>query len=303
MHLCQSGRVDGEHEHIVFEQRPNLVRPVMVMAVRGWNDAGEAASGATDWINHQWGGHRFAHIDPEEFFDFQVARPSVQLVDGTTRSIDWPTNEFHYAKTGGRDFVVFSGLEPNLRWRTYTQAIVGLGQDLGAERLVTLGAFLADVPHTRPVPVVGSASSAEEAEKLGLTPSRYEGPTGIVGVTHDAANRAGLSSVSFWAAVPHYIPAGINPKASLALIERLTTFLGVDVDTSELRPAVDAWEQSVSDQVEENETLSAYVRRLEAAGAGDFQLDGGSNEAPDGEAIAEEIERFLQERSGGPEGQ
>jgi proteasome assembly chaperone (PAC2) family protein len=288
-----------DREHIVFERRPALHSPVVVMSVRGWNDAGEAASGATDWIKHQLSAHRFAHIDPEEFFDFQVARPTVELVDGTTRRIDWPANEFHYAKAGERDLVLFSGLEPNLRWRTFADSIVTVCRELGAERLVTVGAFLADVPHTKDVPVVGSASSAEEAMQLGLSPSRYEGPTGIVGVTHDAANRAGLSSVSFWAAVPHYIPAGVNPKASLALVERLSSFLEIELDTGPLRPAADAWEQSVSDQVEENETLSGYVHRLEAADDDDFEVE---TDPADGEAIADEIERFLEERSGGTEG-
>jgi proteasome assembly chaperone (PAC2) family protein len=285
-----------DREHIVFERRPALHNPVVVMAVRGWNDAGEAASGATDWIKHQLSAHRFAHIDPEEFFDFQVARPTVELVDGTTRRIDWPANEFHYAKSGDRDIVIFSGLEPNLRWRTFSEAIVSVCREIGAERLVTLGAFLADVPHTKDVPVVGSASSPEEAMELGLSPSRYEGPTGIVGVAHDAANRAGISSVSFWAAIPHYIPAGVNPKASLALVERLAMFLEIELDTGQLRPAADAWEQSVTDQVDENETLSGYVHRLEEAGADDVEME---TETADGEAIADEIERFLEERSGG----
>jgi proteasome assembly chaperone (PAC2) family protein len=285
-----------DREHIVFERRPDLQNPVVVMAVRGWNDAGEAASGATDWIKHQLGAHRFAHIDPEEFFDFQVARPTVQLVDGTTRRIDWPANEFHHAKAGEHDIVLFSGLEPNLRWRTFADSIVSVCREIGAIRLVTVGAFLADVPHTKDVPVVGSASSAEEAVELGLSPSRYEGPTGIVGVTHDTANRAGLSSVSFWAAVPHYIPSGVNPKASLALVERLASFLEVEFDTGALRPAADAWEQSVTDQVDENETLSGYVHRLEESGADDFEIE---TDPPDGDAIADEIERFLEERSGG----
>jgi len=148
-----------------------------------------------------------------------------------------------------------------------------------------------DVPHTREVPVVGSAGSAEQAERLGMSPSRYEGPTGIVGVTHDMANRSGLPSISFWAAVPHYIPAGVNPKATLALVERLAQFLEVDVDIGDLRPAAETWEQSISKQVEENEALSGYVQRLEEAGAEDFNLTDQS-----GDDIAAEIERFLEER-------
>ena len=285
-----SGNLAGV-DHIVFEQHPPVDHPAMLMAFRGWNDAGEAASGALDWIKHQLNAHRFARVDPEEFFDFQVARPTVQLEEGTTRKIDWPANEFHYAKAGRRDIVIFTGIEPNLKWRTFATAVIGVAREVGAERLVTLGAFLADVPHTREVPVVGSAGSAEEAERLGMSPSRYEGPTGIVGVTHDMANRSGLPSISFWAAVPHYIPAGVNPKATLALVERLAQFLEVDVDIGDLRPAAETWEQSISKQVEENEALSGYVQRLEEAGAEDFNLTDQS-----GDDIAAEIERFLEER-------
>ena len=159
--------------------------------------------------------------------------------------------------------MIFLGIEPNVRWRTFATAIVDVARSLGAERLVTLGAFLADVPHTRPVPVVGSADTPEEAERLGLQTSKYEGPTGIVGILHDMSNRAQLRSVSFWAAAPHYIPSGSNPKAAIALVQRVTEFLGVSVDTESFGPAVQSWEERVSELIAENDALAEYVQRLE----------------------------------------
>jgi len=274
---------------IVFTGHPELERPVLVTAFRGWNDAGESASAAAMFLKERWDAELFAHLDPEEFFDFQVSRPVVKLVDGVSRVIEWPSNEFHHARVAGRDVVLFIGGEPNIRWRTFATAIVDMGRNLGAERLVTLGAFLADVAHTRDVPVVGSAPDPEEAARLDLSTSRYEGPTGIVGVLHDLSNRAGLPSVSFWAAVPHYVPAGVNPKAVLALVARIGSFLDVPVDPGDLSPAITAWEQRVTELVEENETLAEYVRRLEEAAS--------APPTPNlsGESIAAEVERFLRE--------
>lgn len=263
----------------------------MVMSFRGWNDAGDAASSATAFMADLWDARRFAHVDPEDFYDFQVARPVVQLVEGTTRRIDWPENVFSRARVGEADVVLFQGIEPNLRWKTFSHEVIALGRELGARKLVTLGAFLADVPHTRAVPVVGSASTSEEAADLGLAPSRYEGPTGIVGVIHDIANRAGLPSVSFWAAVPHYVPSGENPKAALALLRRFAEYIDVEVDVSDLEPEAQAWEDSVTEQVRENEDLVEYVRGLEGSGAGSVE--------PNGEELADEIERFLERRNGG----
>jgi len=267
---------------------------VLVTAFRGWNDAGEAASTAAGFLKDAWDAEPFALIDPEEFFDFQVARPTVRLAEGVTRVIEWPECEFSHARVDGRDVVIFTGIEPNVRWRTFGNSIVEVGKTLGAERLVTLGAFLADVPHTRPVPVVGSASSPEEAERLGLQMSRYEGPTGIVGVLHDLSNRGGLPSVSFWAAAPHYVQAGVNPRATLALVERLTDFLGVTADVASLAPAIAAWEQQVNEIVAENETLTEYVRRLEQAAGEEPPMPSAS-----GESLAEEVEEFLREHGGG----
>jgi len=263
----------------------------MVTSFRGWNDAGDAASSATDFMSALLDARRFAHVDPEEFYDFQATRPVAQLVDGTTRRIDWPENVFSFARVGGVDLILLQGVEPNLRWKTFSHEIVALGKELGARKLVTLGAFLADVPHTRAVPVVGSASNPDEAEDLGLAPSRYEGPTGIVGVMHDIANRGGLPSVSFWAAVPHYVPSGENPKAAIALLRRFAAYIGVDLDVSELEPEAQAWEDSVTEQVRDNEDLVNYILGLETSD--DRTVE------PNGDELADEIERFLERRNGG----
>jgi proteasome assembly chaperone (PAC2) family protein len=280
-------------DSIAFTERPEMDRPVLITAFRGWNDAGEAASAAASFLKEAWGATTFARIDPEEFFDFQVTRPTVRLVDGVTRVIEWPECQFHHARVEGRDVVLFIGAEPNVRWRTFGSSIVDMGRSLGSDRLITLGAFLADVAHTRPVPVVGSAANPEEAARLNLATSRYEGPTGIVGVLHDLSNRAGLPSVSFWAAVPHYVPAGVNPRATLALVERVSSFLGVPVDVSDLAPGVTAWESRVSELVAENENLSEYVRRLE-----EVAVDAWPS-MPSGESLAAEVERFLRDHGGG----
>jgi proteasome assembly chaperone (PAC2) family protein len=279
---------------VIYESHPDLDRPVMITAFRGWNDAGESATSATTFLRERWGGELFARVDPEEFFDFQVSRPEVKLVDGVSRVIEWPACEFAHARAGGRDVVIFTGFEPNIRWRTFATAILDVGRAIGAERLITLGAFLADVPHTRPVPVVGSAGTPEEAERLGLQTSTYEGPTGIVGVLHDLSNRSQIPSVSFWAAAPHYIPSGANPKAAVALVHRVSAFLDVAVDTAELLPVVESWEQRVSELVGENDALTEYVRRLEET-AGEEITPGN---VPSGEAIAAEVERFLRDQRG-----
>ena len=280
---------------VIYEHHPDLDRPVFIAAFRGWNDAGESATAAAAFLRERWNAELFARVDPEEFFDFQVSRPEVKLADGVSRVIEWPTCEFSHARAGDRDVVIFTGIEPNVKWRTFATAIVDVARSLGAERLVTLGAFLADVPHTRPVPVVGSADTPEEAERLGLQTSKYEGPTGIVGVLHDVSNRSHLRSVSFWAAAPHYIPSGSNPKAAIALIEHVAEFIGVPMDTASFGPALEAWEERVSELISENDALAEYVRRLEETAA--EELSAGN--LPSGDAIAAEVERFLREHGSG----
>lgn len=287
-------------EHVTFLERPDLDRPPLICAFRGWNDGGEAASIALRYLQERWEGTTFATLDPEEFYDFQVTRPTVRLEEGVSRVIEWPKGEFAAASVGGRDVVLFSATEPNVRWRTFTEAVLGTAQEIRSSMLVTLGAFLTDVPHSRPVPVVGSAVDEETAGRLGLARSQYEGPTGIVGVLHDASNRAGLPSVSLWAAVPHYLPVAPNPKAALALVERVADLLGMTVDTDPLTRAVESWEQTVLGAVQESDELTEYVARLEAAAdesVGRARLS--EEQVPSGETIAAELERFLREQGDG----
>jgi proteasome assembly chaperone (PAC2) family protein len=266
---------------------------VLVAAFRGWNDGAQGASLAASFLAQAWQARRFADIDPEEFFDFQATRPHVALEEGLTRRIDWPETAFYHASIPGleRDAVLALGIEPNLRWRTFSEEVVELAQDLEIELVVTLGALLADVPHTRPAPVTGSASDPKLVEELGLASSRYEGPTGIVGVVHDACRRAELPSASLWAAVPHYASLAASPKAALALCLRLADLLGTEFDLADLERASAAYETQVSEAVASDEETEAYVQQLEERrdALGD-ELD-----VPSGETLAAELTRFLRE--------
>src|ERR671932_1185308 len=247
------------------ESRPELTRPVLVAAFRGWNDGAQAASLAAGYLARLWGADRFADVDPEGFFDFQATRPHVSLVEGITRQIDWPETAFYHAhpRRLSRDVVLLLGIEPNVRWRTFTELVVGYAHALGVELVVTLGALLADVPHTRPSPVTGSASNPELVQELGLSTSRYEGPTGIVGVLHDSCNRAGIPSASLWAAVPHYVSLTPSPRAAAALCDRLAALLAIEIETSELNQAAEAYEEQVSQAGAADEETAAYVEELE----------------------------------------
>jgi proteasome assembly chaperone (PAC2) family protein len=287
-------------DHVTFLEHPSLDRPPIICAFKGWNDGGEAASIALRYLHERWGAKTFATLDPEEFYDFQVTRPTVRLEDGVSRVIEWPKIEFSAASVQGRDVVLFDAAEPNIRWKTFADAILRAAQEIGSSMLITLGAFLTDTPHSRQVPVVGSALDEETAGRLGLVRSQYEGPTGIVGVLHDASNRSGLSSVSLWAAVPHYLPVAPNPKAALALVERVAQLLELPVITEPLVRAVASWEETVLRLVEESDELTEYVSRLEAASdesAGEERL--AEQQVPSGESIAAELERFLREQEQG----
>jgi predicted ATP-grasp superfamily ATP-dependent carboligase len=277
--------------------RPELARPVLIAAFRGWNDGAQAASLAGGYLARLWGAEQFADVDPEGFFDFQATRPHVSLVEGVTRRIDWPETAFYHARPRrlDRDIVLLLGIEPNVRWRTFTDLVVSHARELGVELVVTLGALLADVPHTRPSPVTGSASDAKLVRELGLSTSRYEGPTGIVGVLHDACNRAGIPSASLWAAVPHYVSLTPSPRAAAALCDRLATLLGIEVDTAELRQAAQAYEEQVSQAVAADEETAAYVEELEQRA--DTMED--EAELPSGDALAAELTRYLRERETG----
>ena len=290
-------------DELRIASRPTLRRPVLVTAFRGWNDGGQGASLAVGFLARTWGAARFADIDPEGFFDFQATRPHVSLVEGVTRQIDWPDNAFYHAEVPGttRDAVLLLGVEPNLRWRTFAGLVTDVAKDLQVELVVTLGSLLADVPHTRPAPVTGSATDPDLVERLGLEASRYEGPTGIVGVLHDACKRAGLDSASLWAAVPHYVSLAPSPRAALALCRRLGALLDASVDTSELEEASESYARQVSEAVASDPETAAYVEELEQR-TEEIEAEA---ELPSGDAIAAELTRYLREREkddGGPTG-
>jgi len=278
-------------------ERPALERPVLIGAFRGWNDGGQAATLATGYLARLWEARKFADIDPELFVDFQATRPMVSLDEGQTRRIEWPENAFYRARIPGtsRDAVLLVGVEPNYRWRSFSELIADLARDLGVELVVTLGALLADVPHTRPAPVTGAATDPELVDELGLQLSRYEGPTGILGVLLDACRRASIPSVSLWAAVPHYVSLAPSPSAARALCERLSSVLGLEVDVTELAEAEETYVEQVSEAVSSDSETAAYVEELEQrADSLDWLEEAGG--LPSGEALAAEIARFLRER-------
>jgi proteasome assembly chaperone (PAC2) family protein len=283
-------------EELRVASRPSLRRPVLITAFRGWNDGGQGASLAAGFLARNWQAARFADIDPEEFFDFQATRPHVSLVDGVTRQVDWPDNAFYHAEIPGtdRDAMLLLGIEPNVRWRTFTTIVAELATDLGVELVVTLGSLLADVPHTRAAPVTGAASDPALVESLGLQHSRYEGPTGIVGVLQDTCRREGLPAASLWAAVPHYVSLAPSPRAARALCDRLGQLLGVPIDTKELAEAEESYAEQVTEAVSTDPETADYVAELERR---TDELDLEEHEdLPSGDTLAAELTRFLRER-------
>lgn len=284
-------------DHVLWESRPTLRRPVLLAAFEGWNDAGDAASSAVRYLRDRWQAKPFATIDPEDYFDFSSTRPQVRLNDDLMREIAWPSNELSAASLPGtsRDVIVLLGTEPQLKWRTFTEELVGVATSLGVELVVTLGALLADVAHTRPVRVTGTAADNELVQRLGLTKSTYEGPTGIVGVLHEAFSRAEIPSASLWAAVPHYVAATPSPKASLALVERAARLLSTSLFTADLQVMAADYERQVSEVVDSDDDVAAYVRRLEDHA--DDPDESGGLELVSGDALADELERFLREQT------
>ena len=283
---------------------PTLRRPVLIAAFKGWNDAGEAASGAAAVLGKVLGATAFADVDPEEFFDFQATRPTVRLGDGGRRTIDWPSNRFSWAELPGADrhVVVLEGTEPNLRWKQFSAAVADLASDLGVELVLTLGALQVDVPHSRPVPVTGSTSDPALAQRLGLRRSLYEGPTGITGVLHAACAEAGHESVSFWAGVPHYLAGTPYLAGALALAERVVALLGADVPLDELARDAASQRDDIADLVAEDDDLAEYVGELERRDDLD-DVDGPASELPatpvSGDELAAEFERYLRDRGDG----
>jgi len=273
-----------------------LRRPVLIAAFEGWNDAGDGASAAAAYLARRWHAERFAAIDPEEFYDFTATRPEVRIED-SARAIDWPENVFSSAPLGatGRDVVFLRGVEPQLRWRTFTSLVVEVATAVGVELVVTLGALLAEVPHTRPVRVTGTAADQRLVDRLGLRPSRYEGPTGILGVLQDALHRAGVPSASLWATVPAYVGQTPSPKATLALVSHLAELFDVSVPTVDLDVASAAYERQVNEVVSADEDASAYVRSLEEAEDSDPADELDEHELPDGDELVDEVERYLRD--------
>ena len=277
---------------------PELRSPALVCAFAGWNDAASAATAALEAVAASLESEVVARIDPEDFYDFQVNRPNIRLIEGEARHIDWPANTLLTVQvpTAERDLVLLSGVEPNVRWRTFANAIVDAADRLGVQMVVSLGALMADVAHTRPVPITGLASDPELVEQLGMSRSSYEGPTGIVGVIHDACRRHGMTSASLWAAVPHYVAAVPNPKAALALLRRLEGLTGIAVEASELEDATESFTEQVDQAVSANPEIEELVRNLEASQEEDYEI---TQEMPSGDDIANEFQRFLRQRGRG----
>jgi proteasome assembly chaperone (PAC2) family protein len=276
---------------------PELRSPVLVAAFAGWNDAASAATTALEAVAASLDAERVAAIDPEEFYDFQVTRPTIRMTEGQAREVDWPDNGIFAAPAPAaeRDLVLVTGIEPNLKWRTFAEAVIEAAERLGVEMVVTLGALLADVPHTRAVPITGLASDPDLVERLSLSRSNYEGPTGIVGILHDACRRRELTSASLWAAVPHYVAAVPNPKAALALLRRLEGFTGVAIEASELEEAMDRFDTQVDRAVASNPEIEELVRRLEIEAVDEAELTEG--DMASGDTIAQEFQQFLRQRS------
>jgi proteasome assembly chaperone (PAC2) family protein len=291
---------------LTIEELPTLTNSALIVAFAGWNDAGSAATHAAQFLVQRLQARRFASLDPEEFYNFSDLRPQVRLRDGLYREVVWPANEFYYSRSAipQRCVVLGVGIEPHLKWKTYAATILDLARQCNVNLVITLGALLADVAYSRPVRVAGFSSDPALSAQLQFTPSRYEGPTGIVGVLNDACRRAGLASLSFWASVPHYISASPNPKAALALVNRLASFLHFTLDTTELRAAAVDFDAKIARAVAENPEMASYVRQLEARDlqedvtvepASKSQESGGNGHA-NGKDMEEALQHFLRQR-------
>jgi predicted ATP-grasp superfamily ATP-dependent carboligase len=292
--MAEMSEMFTEHKHM------ELRDPVLVAAFRGWNDAGDAASFAAVHLGRVWSASRMASIDPEEFYDFQAVRPQVKLAEGLTRQITWPANEFWAAhlENRERDLILLVGTEPNTRWRTFTNLVLEIARRHKVTLAITLGALLADVPHSRPVQITGTAADPERVEGLGLRRSRYEGPTGIVGVLQDRFAAEGIDSASLWAAVPHYLAVTPNPKAALALVNKASDLIGAPADVSDLERATVAYEKQVAEVVAQDEDVQAYVRLLEERSDED-EVEIDPSKLPSADALAAEVERFLKDKEDG----
>lgn len=283
-------------ENLRWDHRPDLSEPVMITAFEGWADAGDAASDAVSWLAGAWTADPFAAVDPEEFYDFSDTRPRVSIDEGGIRKLEWPANVFSAARIPGtdRDVVFLQGIEPDLRWRTFAALVDEVVAEIGITQMLSVGAFLTDVPHTAPVRVTGTSTDSGLIKRHGLVPARYQGETGILSVLAERLSGRGVPWMSFWATVPHYVGQTSSPKAALALVERVTDLLGATVDTSQLGRAAEEYVRQITEVVESDDDVAAYVRRLEEAHDRDLMAE----IPPDGEALAAEIQKFLRERRG-----
>ncbi|MCW4353111.1 PAC2 family protein [Hoyosella sp. YIM 151337] len=281
----------------------SLRDPILIAAFEGWNDAGDAASDAVEYLELIWDAEPLAEIDPDDYYDYQVNRPTVRLVSGVSREVQWPTTRLSLCAPPGsaRDVVVLRGIEPNLRWKAFCRELIDFADELGVTTVVMLGALLADTAHTRPVPVSGTAYSAESAKMYNLEQTKYEGPTGIIGVLQDECVRHGIPAVSFWAAIPHYVSQPPNPKGTVALLHRVEDVLDLEVPLGELPGQAEEWEQTITEMAEEDEEIADYVRALEERGDAEEDI-GELMSKIDGDQIAHEFERYLRRRGPGGHG-
>lgn len=287
-------------DHLRIDDTPPLHDPVLITAFAGWSDAAQAATSAARFLTGAWEANRFAEIDAEEFYDFTENRPTVRIGEGELREVTWPANECYYYRRDGapHDFILLIGVEPNLRWKAFTETVLELIRRQNVSLVLTLGGLLADVPHTRPVRVTGTTSNPDAAAKLkglAVTSSRYEGPTGIVGILHDALRRHKIDGASIWANVPHYISASVNPKATAAILGRLDSLFDLDLDLRELNDAAQRFEQEVSEAVSQDADASAYVRQLEERADAEIEPEPmpPTTPLPSGEVVVRELEEFL----------
>lgn len=280
-------------DHVRWRSRPTLDRPVLVTAFEGWNDAGDAASGAVRYLIDRYDADLIAEIDAEEFFDFTSSRPQAEIDDDGVRQIVWPTTDVYSASLPGDagDVLLMIGVEPQLKWRTFCAQVTAIAREMDCRLVVILGALVAEVPHSRPVPVVGTVTDPALQVELGLQPSTYQGPTGVVGVLSAACREAGLPAASFWAAVPTYVPTAPSPKAVLALLEHTAEVLGTWMPTTDLEIASAAYERQVTELVEEDDETSDYVTQLEQ------RHDAGDDDEGSARSLVEEVERFLRNRN------
>ncbi len=278
----------------LFESAFSLRNPIMIAAFEGWNDAGESATGAINHLLTSWTHHKLGMMDPEDYYDFQVNRPAIKVDERVVREIIWPNTVLFEVSTPhlDNDFIIVKGIEPSMRWRTFASELLDIADDYEVTMSITLGALLSDTPHTRPITVTGSGAHPDVAGRLGIEISKYEGPTGIIGVLQDAAHQRGIDAVSLWASVPHYVSTPPCPKASLALINALEDFLDISIPQGDLPERSSSWEIQVNQMAAEDSEVGDYVKQLETS------KDAAELPEATGESIAREVERFLRRNPG-----